>query len=78
MHPDKIIIYPLWGSSVFMRNSVECKRNMFGTIGNIINCPLDFIKFKDNSTVFLSEIELGAKFGVEVDADYYISLKQVV
>jgi len=51
---------------------------MFGTIGNIINCPLDFIKFEDNSTVFLSEIELGAKFGVEVDTNSYISLKHVV
>ena len=78
MHPDNIIIYPIWGSSVFMRNSLECKRNLFGTIGNIVSCPLDFIKFEDNNPVFLSELELGARYEVEIDTESYISLKQVV
>ena len=78
MHPDNIIIYPIWGSSVFMINSLECKRNNFGRLGNKVSYPLDFIKTENNCPVFLSEQELRAKFDVEIDPMHYISLKHIV
>ena len=56
-----------------MRNSLDCKRNLFSTIGNVVTCPLalDF-KFENNSPVFLSGLELGARFGLEIDTVSYI------
>ena len=31
MHPDNILFYPLWGSSIFMRASNECKNISLAT-----------------------------------------------
>ena len=62
---------------MFKQNSLECKRNLFSTIGNVVTCLLN-VKFENNSPVFLSGLELGARFGVEIDTDSYISLKQDV
>ena len=33
MHPEDIITFPIWGSSVFMMNSTEFKRMRFGAMG---------------------------------------------
>jgi len=78
MHPDNILTYPIWGSSVFMRNTLECKRAQFGSIGDNITYPLEITKFNNNEIQFLTSEEYQGKFGENPDPVCYTSLKQVI
>ena len=78
MHPDNILTYPIWGSSVFMRNTLECKRAQFGSIGDNITYPLEITKFNNNEIQFLTSEEYEGKFGENPDPVCYTSLKQVI
>ena len=48
LSPEKILTYPIWGSSVFIKGHEICKRGYFGNIGILIDHPIDIIKLTEN------------------------------
>ena len=52
--PENFSSYCIWGSSIFIRNSAICNRNLFNNVGRIINTPSDILTLSGMETRFLS------------------------
>ena len=70
MHPDNILFYPLWGSSIFMRASNEYKKHQFGNLSNHLKYPVDIIKFQGSVPNFLTEGEFNLKYRENPDPEH--------
>ena len=78
LSPEKILTYPIWGSSVFIKGHEICKRDYFGNIGILIDYPIDIIKLTENGLSFLSSDEFYSRYGEVPDNFGFTSIKVVI
>jgi hypothetical protein len=76
--PENFSSYCIWGSSIFIRNSAICDRNLFNNVGRIINTPSDILTLSGMETRFLTDTEFNDKYGESPDFLSYTSVKQIV
>ena len=76
--PENFSSYCIWGSSIFIRNSAICNRNLFNNVGRIINTPSDILTLRSMETRFLTDTEFNDKYGESPDFLSYTLVKQIV
>ena len=76
--PEYFSSYPIWGSSLFVRNSAVCNKNLFNNVGSLINTPSDILIYSEPQVRFLTDAEFYDKYGQLPDFLSYTSVKQII
>ena len=76
--PEYFSSYPIWGSSIFIKNSAVCNKNLFNNIGILVNTPSDTLIYSGTHTRFLTDAEFTDKYGQIPDFFSYTSVKQII
>ena len=77
-YPEEIMISPIWGSDMFLKNNKPCSKEQFSPISNKITYPMDLIEHNGNGWQLLDDNALLCKLGQDFDHDKVIELRHLV
>ena len=76
--PEEILFSPIWGSSLFLRNSIMCKKSQFGPISNRLLFPIDLMKVENNSLKFIDNETLSEQWGTDFSLEKVTEIRFIV